>query len=106
MTKTKKKLDIAISKLKTNKCQGSDGFPNEFYKIFKEVLALVLLESLNWTLNKAMAPPSWKEAEISVIPKEGKNKKYCESYYPITILNVDYKLARAAISALTFLKYS
>lgn len=89
---TEIELNKAISTLKANKSPGPDGFSSEWYKAFRAELMPTLLQACNTTLTDAKMPPSWNEAVISVIPKEGKSKLECSSYRPISVLNVDYKL--------------
>lgn len=55
-------------------------------------LAPSLLKAFNWLVRKREILPPWREAIISVISKEGKDKSECGNYRPISVLNVDYKL--------------
>lgn len=88
---TKEEISKAISSLNTNKSPGTDGFP-PWYKSMRDHLLPLLECSLNYILKGGSLPPSWREAFISLIPKEGKDRLDCKGYRPISVLNTDYKL--------------
>jgi len=53
---TKEEISKAISGLKVNKAPGTDGFPTEWYKAFKDQLVPILFDCFNYTL-KGGEPP-------------------------------------------------
>uniref|UniRef100_A0A671WUY0 Reverse transcriptase domain-containing protein n=1 Tax=Sparus aurata TaxID=8175 RepID=A0A671WUY0_SPAAU len=89
---TEIEVNAAISRLKPHKSPGSDGFTAEWYKSFREQLVPKLCQICNGALKKGEIPPSWKQAIISVIPKEGKDSLDCKQFQPISVLNLDYKI--------------
>lgn len=89
---TEEEINKAISRLKTGKMPGADGYPSIWYKTFREILVPILKKCFNYVLRGGETPLSWRQALISVIPKPGKDNTECSSYRPISVLNIDYRL--------------
>lgn len=75
----KGEIENVISSLKNNKCPGPDGFINEFYKCFIDILTPHLLEAYRYSLETKTMAPSWSDATIVVLHKEGKDPTDCGS---------------------------
>ncbi|XP_041430893.1 uncharacterized protein LOC108700058 isoform X3 [Xenopus laevis] len=82
----------AIASLHPNKTPGPDGLPSDWYKISRELLSPWLHKTLTDATEENQLPPSFNEALIVVIPKEGKDPLNCGSYRPISLLNTDAKV--------------
>lgn len=82
----------AIKSLPNGKSAGPDGFGMEFYKKFLEQLTPLLLRTFNHSFETQKFPSSLYEANISLIPKEGRDETEPSSYRTIALLNSDMKI--------------
>uniref|UniRef100_A0A8C7XNT8 Reverse transcriptase domain-containing protein n=1 Tax=Oryzias sinensis TaxID=183150 RepID=A0A8C7XNT8_9TELE len=83
---------MAIGSLQNGKAPGPDGFPSDFYKVFANKLAPLLCMVFAEIHATSKLPQTLSQATISVILKKGRDPQKCESYRPISLLNVDYKI--------------
>jgi len=96
---TTEELQQVMGKLKSGKSPGSDGFPSEWYRAYYKELMPLLRDTFNLVIKEGKTPPSWKEAIISVIPKEKKDREYCQNYRPISLLNTDYTIFSSILAS-------
>ena len=89
---TTEEISEAWKKQKNSKSPGPDGLPAEYYKTFEETLIPHFKKLIEDIQTKGEIPDSWKEAHISLIHKEGTDKRLVKNYRPISLLNVDYKI--------------
>lgn len=73
----------------------------------KDRIVPIMTATFSHVLRFGTMPPSWKDASISLIAKEGKDKLECSNYRPISglnpsilhrVLNQDYKIFTHIIS--------
>lgn len=101
---TVEEIISAISSLNPNKTPGMDSLPVEWYGTYSESLAPKLLEMYNHAFDRGILPESLREALIVLIPKLHKDHDLCESYRPISLINVDAKiLAKLLVKRLNML---
>lgn len=76
---TAEEIKLVIKNMKTNKSPGPDGFPVEFYKTFVDILIPEMQRTFNSVIRTGVLPPSWYEAELVPIFKQGKKPQHCAS---------------------------
>ena len=87
----------ALKSMGTGKSPGEDGFTVEFYRCFFDILGNDLLNSLNAAYENGEMSISQRRGVITLIPKENSDPRELSNWRPITLLNVDYKIASKAI---------
>jgi len=81
-----------------NKSPGSDGLTVEFYKIFWSTLKEHYIKSINYSFENGELTALQKQGIITLIPKSDKDLDYISNWRPISLLNIDYKVATKAIA--------
>ena len=76
-----------------NKSSGNDDFTKEFYVCFFDELHRYLTESLNSSFNSGKLSNSQRQAVITLIEEKGKDKRHLKNWRPISLMNIDAKLA-------------
>uniref|UniRef100_A0A670HPA6 Reverse transcriptase domain-containing protein n=1 Tax=Podarcis muralis TaxID=64176 RepID=A0A670HPA6_PODMU len=85
-------IKAIITDLKNGKAPGPDGFTSRYYKEMILVLLNPLQVVMNNILKQREIPETWKEALITLIPKQDSDPEQIKNYRPISLLNIDYKI--------------
>lgn len=64
----------------------------------QDVLVPHLKDIINKVLEIGQVPETWKEAYITLIPKQHKDMRNPKNFHPISLLNCDYTLFAAILA--------
>ena len=84
--------------MKNEKSPGLDGFTVEFFKFFWIDIGVFVLRSINYGYRTGLLSVSRKQGIITCLPKPNKCRYNLKNWRPISLLNVVYKMASAAIA--------
>ena len=86
----------ALKGMQNNKSPGSDGITVEFYKIFWNTINQHYIRSINYSFEAGSLTELQKQSIIT--PKQNKDITILDNWRPISLLNVDYKMAAKVIA--------
>ena len=95
---TELECKTALKYMKNQNSPGSDGLTDKFYKIFWNDIKHFYIRSINYSYKNGSLTELQKQGVITLLPKPNKDIKKLENWRPISLLNVDYKIATKAIA--------
>ena len=95
---TKKEIWEALNSMANNKSPGNDGLSKEFYVCFFNEIHTCLLNTLNCSFSCGHMTSSQRQAMITLIEKKGRDKRLLKNWRPISLINVDAKMASKALA--------
>ena len=81
-----------------NKTPGNDGLTVEFYLVFWPLLGKHLIDCYNYAHEHGELSNSQKQAVITLLEKKGKDKRLIKNWRPISLINVDTKIASKTLA--------
>ena len=88
----------AFQTFQKNKSPGNDGLTVEFYLAFWPVFGSLSVQSLNYPFEYGELSNSQKQAVITLVEKRGKDKRQIKNGRPISLINVDAKIASKTLA--------
>ena len=88
----------ALKNMNNGRSPGIDGYTTEFYKFFWSDLKYFIVRSFNYSFTNQCMSVSQRRGLITCLSKEGKDKSLLKNWRPISLLNVDYKIASACLA--------
>ena len=95
---TREECKNILKTFQNGKSPGEDGYTAEFYKQFFSLLGQDLTDSLNAAFESGEMSVSQRRGVITLISKEDSDALLLSNWRPITLLNVDYKIASKVIA--------
>ena len=88
-----------LKKFPNGKTPGNNGLKAEFYRTFWNLLGQQLTDSVNYSFEHGELSTSQKQATIKLIDKKDRDRRYIKYWRPISLLNVDMKIASKALAS-------
>ena len=76
----------ALKSMKSDNSPGTDGLPCKFYKTFRNDLAEMLINSLNYSYKIGKLSMSQRRAIIKLVPKKDAELNAIKNWRPLTLL--------------------
>ena len=87
-----------FNKMKGNSAPGIDGFTVSWLRVFWEDMEALTTKAINDCYTKGELTETMNTAVIKLLRKGAKDPTYSNSYRPISLLSIHYKLASCAIT--------